>query len=106
MLERISDIADGLGVNYSVDTTGVSQVIESSIKVLATGGESESVAMADKLTEIHTTHELVLGVHEIHGVNLGNAVAQLAVPNLVEYFEASKFPFDRDKGIEAAYKNE
>ncbi|QKY70288.1 NAD(P)-dependent alcohol dehydrogenase [Lentibacillus sp. CBA3610] len=99
LVERIDEISNGLGVNYSVDTTGVPEVIESSITVLAIGGESAPVAMTGSKTQINTTQELLLGARKIHGVKMGNAVPQLAIPKLIEYFKNGRFPFDKLLGF-------
>lgn len=93
--ERIQDITDRKGVNYSIDTTGVSQVMEASLKVLAKGGKTAPLAMSQDSLEFNPYLDLVMSRREIVGVIMGDIVPQLAVPKLVEYYKEGKFPFDK-----------
>ncbi|MHA6253309.1 NAD(P)-dependent alcohol dehydrogenase [Oceanobacillus sp. CAU 1775] len=93
--ERMKEITGGKGVNYSIDTTGVSQVIKSSIEVLSKRGVSVPLAVTPNLVEFSTYMELVMGNRKIIGVSMGDVVPQIAVPKIVEYHKQGKFPFDK-----------
>ena len=93
--ERIAEITDGNGVNYSIDTTGVSQVMVSSIEVLSKRGVNVPLAVTPNLVEFSTYMELVMGNRKIIGVSMGDVVPQIAVPKIVEYHKEGRFPFDK-----------
>ncbi|MDM5196612.1 NAD(P)-dependent alcohol dehydrogenase [Fictibacillus enclensis] len=93
--ERIAEITEGLGVNYSVETTGISAVMKSSIDVLGIGGVSAPVAVTPNSLEFNTFMDLVLANRKLVGVLMGDAVPQLAVPQLIQYHKEGKFPFDK-----------
>lgn len=95
LAERIAEITNDNGVNYSIDTTGVSQVMLSSIQVLAKNGVAVPLAVTKNTIEFNPLEELVLGTRKLIGVNLGNIIPQLAVPKLVEYHNEGRFPFDQ-----------
>ncbi len=95
LAERIAEITNNNGVNYSINTTGVSQVMLSSIQVLAKNGVAVPLAVTKNTIEFNPLEELVLGTRKLIGVNLGNIVPQLAVPKLVEYHNEGRFPFDQ-----------
>ena len=93
--ERIAEITNEKGVNYSIDTTGNSQVMLSSVQALAKNGVAVPLAVTQNTIEFNPMVELILGTRKIVGVNLGNVVPQLAVPKLVEYHNEGRFPFDK-----------
>ncbi|WP_077212285.1 NAD(P)-dependent alcohol dehydrogenase [Bacillus dakarensis] len=95
LAERIAEITDGLGVNYSVDTTGISSVMKASLDVLAIGGVSAPVAVAKESIEFNTFSDLALTNRKVIGVLMGGAVPQLAIPTMIQYYKEGKFPFDK-----------
>lgn len=95
LAERIAEISGGLGVDYSVDTTGISAVMKASIEVLGIGGVSAPVAVTPNSIEFNTFMDLVLSNRKLIGVLMGDAVPQLAIPQLIQFHKEGKFPFDK-----------
>ncbi|WP_338448245.1 NAD(P)-dependent alcohol dehydrogenase [Niallia oryzisoli] len=95
LAERIAEITGGQGVNYSVDTTGVSDVMKASIDVLGVGGTAAPVAVTPNSLEMNTFMDLVLGNRKLIGVLMGDAIPQIAIPQLIQYHKEGKFPFDK-----------
>jgi aryl-alcohol dehydrogenase len=95
LTERIAEIRGDQGVDYSVDTTGISAVMKSAIEVLGTGGITAPVAVTPNSIEFNTFTDLVLANRKLIGVLMGDAVPQLAVPQLIQYYKDGKFPFDK-----------
>lgn len=95
LLERIHEITNGQGVNYSVDTTGVSVVMKSAIDVLGTNGVCAPIAVTPNTLEINTSIDLVPKNRKIIGVLMGDAIPQLAIPQLIQNHKEGKFPFDK-----------
>ncbi|WP_337103819.1 NAD(P)-dependent alcohol dehydrogenase [Paenibacillus sp. YIM B09110] len=94
VVAEIRKLTGGKGVNYTVDTTGVPQVIRASIEALAIGGTAAPVA-ASKPIELNTINDLTMFNRTIKGVLMGNAVPQLSIPQLIEFFQAGSFSFDK-----------
>ncbi|WP_342512090.1 NAD(P)-dependent alcohol dehydrogenase [Sporosarcina sp. FSL K6-1522] len=95
LAERIAEITDGLGVNYSVDTTGISSVMKASIDILGIGGVTAPLAVTSNSLELNTFMDLVISNRSVAGVLMGDSVPQLAVPLLIELHKEGKFPFEK-----------
>lgn len=95
LAERIAEISGGQGVNYSIDTTGISAVMKASIEVLGIGGVSAPVAVTPNSVEFNTFMDLVLANRKLTGVLMGDAVPQLAIPELIKFHQEGKFPFEK-----------
>lgn len=95
LTERITEIRGDLGVDYSVDTTGISAVMKSSIEVLGIGGITAPIAVTPNSIEFNTFTDLVLSNRKLIGILMGDAVPQIAVPQLIQYHKEGKFPFDK-----------
>ncbi|PWA07055.1 aryl-alcohol dehydrogenase [Pueribacillus theae] len=95
LAERVAEITGGSGVNYSVDTTGIPSVMKASIDVLAIGGVSAPVAVSKDSMELNTFRDLAIKNRKLIGVLMGDAVPQIAIPQLIQYYKEGKFPFDK-----------
>ncbi|QQK80323.1 NAD(P)-dependent alcohol dehydrogenase [Salicibibacter cibi] len=93
--ERIAKITGSLGVNYSIDTTGISSVMKASIDVLAIAGVSAPVAISKDSIAFNTFKDLSLTNRKLIGVLMGDAVPQITIPQLIRYHNEGKFPFDK-----------
>lgn len=95
VLEEIKKLTNGKGVNYSIDTTGVSAVMHTAIDVLAIGGVTAPVAVTPNSIDVHPLADLTVLNRSIKGVLMGNGVPQLSIPQLVEFYKEGKFDFDK-----------
>lgn len=95
LTERIDEITNGQGVNYSIDTTGVYQVMKASINVLAKGGKSAPLAVSPNSLEFNPYMDLVMERRQIVGVIMGDVVPQIAVRELVKHYKEGNFPFEK-----------
>lgn len=85
------------GVSCILDTSGISQVIESSTLALATRGRLAMVGVprsTDASISLNILHLLSLGA-QICGVTEGNADPKTFLPYLIDLYRAGNFPFDR-----------
>ncbi|MBO0852571.1 MAG: NAD(P)-dependent alcohol dehydrogenase, partial [Nocardia sp.] len=81
----------GGGADYTFDTTGVPAVIGSAVECLRMTGICGLVGVG-KPVEINPAAlfgKTILGIFE------GDAVAQLLIPQLIEWWKAGLFPFDK-----------
>lgn len=92
---RVYEITDGLGVNYSVDTTGVSAVMKASIDVLGVGGVAAPVAVTPNSVKMNTFMDLVIANRSVKGVLMGDSVPQMAIPKLIDFHKNGQFAFDK-----------
>lgn len=92
---RITEITNGAGANYSIDTTGVSAVMKASLDVLGIQGVAAPVAVTPNSIEINTFMDLVLLNKTIKGVLMGDSIPQLAIPKLIEFHKQGQFAFDK-----------
>ncbi len=95
LAERISEIRGELGVDYTIDTTGISAVMKSAIEILGIGGITAPVAVTPNSLEFNTFTDLVVANRKLIGVLMGDAVPQLTVPQLIQYHKEGKFPFEK-----------
>ena len=81
------------GVDYCLDTTGVSSVILSALHSLHPGGECILIGVGHELT-LNVMDDLLVEAKKLSGVVEGDSVPQLFIPKLIEYYKKGMFPFD------------
>ncbi|MFT8447070.1 MAG: NAD(P)-dependent alcohol dehydrogenase [Liquorilactobacillus nagelii] len=92
---EIRKITDG-GANYVIDTTGITPVMQQAFEALASGGTFAPLAVTRHEFKIdHPFADLTSYEKTVKGVLMGEAVPQKAIPELIEFWQAGKFPFDR-----------
>ncbi len=82
------------GADYAIDTTGVSPVVMNALHALKPGGECAVVGMGRGLT-FNLMDDLMAEGKKISGVIEGDAIPQLFIPKLVDYYKQGRFPFDK-----------
>ncbi|MFS0783154.1 NAD(P)-dependent alcohol dehydrogenase [Bacillus sp. 1P06AnD] len=93
-VEKIREITGG-GANYSFETTGVNTVTLQSIQCLKIKGTMATVAVGKKDLTLNVTNEIVIKAVTVKGVVEGDAVPQLFIPKLVDFYQKGLFPFDK-----------
>ncbi|CAD7360379.1 NAD(P)-dependent alcohol dehydrogenase [Staphylococcus schleiferi] len=91
----VKRITQDKGVKFSVDTTGVRDIMKSSIEILSAQGIAAPVAVTPKTIDINPFLDLVLQNKTIKGVLMGDAIAQIEIPQLIALYQQGKFNFDR-----------
>jgi aryl-alcohol dehydrogenase len=92
-IEAINKIKPN-GLDYSLDCTGIPDVINKAVNSVRDGGTCGLVGLPGKDNiahlEIHTLlHRTVYGVTE------GDSVPDIFIPRLIELYKAGKFPIDK-----------
>lgn len=95
VIERVKEITGGKGAQYALETTGVPVVVNSAIKSLANKGEMATVAVSKKSVEIDVAHDILPYSRTIKGVIEGDAVPQLFIPKLVDFYRKGQFEIDK-----------
>ena len=94
-VKAVKDLTGGFGVDWAVDTTGVKSVMENSIKVLAQGGTTATIAVTAHHIDVDTWNDLCTSDKKIVGVNMGDAIPQIDVPRLIKFSEMGLFDYKK-----------
>lgn len=94
VVKTIQSITDG-GANYSFETTGVDTVELQAISCLRNYGKMTTVAVGEKDIKINLFKDIVIRSLTIRGAIEGDAVPQLLIPKLIDFWRLGKFPFDK-----------
>ncbi|WP_339217911.1 NAD(P)-dependent alcohol dehydrogenase [Ornithinibacillus sp. FSL M8-0202] len=92
-VEEIRKITDG-GTHYAVETTGVSPVVVQSVQSLRSLGTVAVVGATGDVT-LNVQQDLLNEGRSIVAVVEGDAIPQLFIPQLIEYYKNGQFPFDK-----------
>lgn len=95
VVEEVKKLTNGRGVNWAVDTTGITQVMEQSIQVLTQGGTTATIAVTPNHIDLDTWNDLCVDDKKIVGVNMGDSIPQIDIPRLIEFYKAGMFDFDK-----------
>ncbi len=93
-VQEILELSGGQGVLASLDTAGAPGVAEQAIAVLKKGvGVCGIIAAGSPDFAVPRGH--IMAGRKIVGVIEGDADPHVFIPQLLEYYEAGRFPFDR-----------
>jgi Zn-dependent alcohol dehydrogenases, class III len=82
------------GSHYAIETTGVPAVVRQSLQALRPLGVSAIVGVTPEVTlDIH--NDLMAEGKSMIGVIEGDSVPRVFIPQLVAYYKAGQFPFDK-----------
>ena len=93
LVEEIRKITKG-GSHYGVETTGVATVVRQAAQALRTRGTLAIVGVTGEVT-FNVNDDIMSQGKTLVGVIEGDAVPQLFIPKLIEYYKAGQFPFDK-----------
>lgn len=93
VVEEIRSITGG-GANYSIETTGVPDLVNAALYSLRTLGTCAIVGVSGEVT-INVFNAVMLEGRTMKGFIQGNAIPQLFIPKLVQYYKEGRFPFDK-----------
>lgn len=82
------------GAHYAVETTGVPKVVKQSLNALRPLGVCAIVGVTPEMS-IDVHNDLMAEGKTMVGVIEGDSVPRVFIPQLVSYFKAGRFPFDR-----------
>ena len=93
IVKNIKEITNG-GTHYAVETTGVPVVVRQSLQALRPLGQVAIVGVTPEMTlDVH--NDLMAEGKTMMGVIEGDAVPQVFIPELVDYYKKGLFPYQR-----------
>lgn len=92
----IRDITGGAGVNFSVETSGIQELIGQAIDCLSIMGKTVILGSSAKGTQIQTDATAFLNSGKtVLGSVEGNCVPQDLLPRLIALYRQERFPLDK-----------
>lgn len=93
VVEEIRAVTGG-GAHYAVETTGVPPVVRQCLHALRPLGQAAIVGVTPEM-KIDVHNDLMAEGKSMIGVIEGDSVPRVFIPQLVDYFKAGLFPFDK-----------
>nr|WP_298719470.1 NAD(P)-dependent alcohol dehydrogenase [uncultured Steroidobacter sp.] len=94
-LATIRSLTKGRGVHYSVECTGSPVVLRQAVDSLRACGACVSLGVAGHRAEVQLHMNGLLYGKTLRGVTEGDSVPYRFIPQLIEWWRAGQFPFDR-----------
>ncbi|MEU4343931.1 NAD(P)-dependent alcohol dehydrogenase [Nocardia sp. NPDC023852] len=91
----IQELTDGLGVDYSIETTAVPAVLRRAVDALNQGGTCGLIGAAALGTEASIDMSSLLFGRSIRGIVEGDSVPRIFIPKLVRLYQQGRFPIDK-----------
>jgi aryl-alcohol dehydrogenase len=86
----------GTGVDYAMDSTGVTAVIRSAVLALRQMGSAAIVGASKPGAELGLdVNDLMQSAKIVRGVVEGDSVPDVFIPQLIDLYRDGRFPFDR-----------
>ncbi|MBN1614201.1 MAG: NAD(P)-dependent alcohol dehydrogenase [Deltaproteobacteria bacterium] len=86
----------GSGADYSIDSTGVPEIVRQAIDAIDLAGRCAIFASSPIGTDAaFNMNEFVSSGKGVIGIIEGEAVAQIFIPQLIDLYKQGKFPFDK-----------
>lgn len=109
IVDEIKAVTEG-GIQYAVETTGVPAVVKQCLNALRPLGTAAIVGITPEM-KIDVHNDLMAEGKSMIGVIEGDSVPRVFIPQLIEYYKAGQFPFDKlikfydFKDIEQAFED-
>ena len=93
VVTEIKKITDG-GSHYAIETTGVPLVVKQSLNALRPLGTVAIVGITPEMN-IDVHNDLMAEGKSMIGVIEGDSIPRVFIPQLIAYYKAGQFPFDK-----------
>ena len=91
---RIAELSGG-GVHYSVECSGVPEVLAQAVRVLRIGGSCAMLGLPAAAAEVSLPMLHLLNGRSVRGVMEGDSDPARFIPQLIDYWRQGRFPFER-----------
>ncbi|WP_350558955.1 NAD(P)-dependent alcohol dehydrogenase [Psychrobacter sp. CAL346-MNA-CIBAN-0220] len=93
VVTEVKKLTDG-GSHYAVETTGVPEVVKQSLHALRPLGAVAIVGVTPEVT-LNIQDDLMAEGKSMIGVVEGDSIPKVFIPQLIAYYKAGQFPFDK-----------
>ncbi|WP_263588001.1 NAD(P)-dependent alcohol dehydrogenase [Sphingopyxis sp. GC21] len=93
--DAIRALTGGEGVQYSLECTGLPQVVRQAVDALRLTGVCGTIGVAPIGTEFTLDMNAILFGRSVRGIIEGDSIPDIFIPQLVELWRQGRFPFDR-----------
>jgi len=93
VVAMIKQMTNG-GAHYAIDTSGAAELVKKALACVRVMGTAVVLGATGDLT-INVQQELMGEAKSLIGVIEGDAIPKLFIPQLIGYYKAGKFPFDK-----------
>lgn len=93
VVKEIKAASNG-GTHYAVETTGVPPVVRQCLHALRPLGQAAIVGVTPEMS-IDVHNDLMAEGKSMIGVIEGDSVPRVFIPQLIAFYKAGKFPFDK-----------
>ncbi len=91
----IQEMTNGEGVQYSLECTGLPEVVRQAVDSLRLTGVCGVIGVAPLGTEVKLDMNGILFGRTIRGVIEGDSIPDIFIPRLIELWRQGRFPFDK-----------
>lgn len=95
VVEAIRDVTGGEGVQYSLECTGLPQVVRQAVDALRLTGVCGTIGVAPLGTEFSLDMNAILFGRTVRGIIEGDSKPEIFIPQMIELWRQGRFPFDR-----------
>ena len=96
VIQTIRDITGGAGVNFSIETSGIQELIAQSIESLSIRGKAVVLGSSPTGVNIQTSAtDFLNSGKSVVGAVEGNCVPQEFLPRLIALYHQGRFPLDK-----------
>lgn len=93
-VQKIQEIT-GTGAEYALECTGLPAVLRQAVDCLAMGGACGLIGAAPAGSEVSLDMQTILNGRTVLGVVEGDSIPDVFIPQLIDFYKAGRFPFDR-----------
>ncbi|MEW2397964.1 NAD(P)-dependent alcohol dehydrogenase [Streptomyces sp. NPDC046862] len=91
----LREITGGLGLDYTVETTGVPSVLRQCVDVLNQGGICGLIGADGPASEVTFNVSTLLFGRTVRGIHQGDSVPRTFISKLVDLYQQGRLPIDR-----------
>ncbi len=85
----------GVGVQYSLECSGVPKVLRQGVDSLMMGGTCGLIGVAPVGVEVNLDMQTLLDGRTVKGIVEGDCISDVLIPQLINLYKQGRFPFDR-----------
>jgi len=93
-VEQISELTGGQGVDFSVESTGIPEVMSQAVSVLASLGSAALLGVAPAEAELRTNAFALLEGRTVTGSIVGHQAPAVLVPRILDLHRKGLFPLE------------